>query len=403
MLYKNFVISLFVLVSLSSYADEEVYTDRGFDYVLEDLSSNPERAEKHRKNAEPILNGSMSAFRAFQDGKETAISAYLKLDNEDRPMRRIREGEEVRNEETMIMADIIKSLLMDYNSVEFIKQNNKIYVVIKGESHDLKQLLDFTNFNQITFTEASLKKYHDYIDLYFGYKPWLNNGRPSNNDFTKRDPEGNCKKLNFAEKEAINIYTGSAYLDMNALLRNKLNNFLNNSPYTINKSLKEMLLHAAVAVSGLNKMPDFEPTKNNDGTFPKYIYRGESYVSDSILEERLEAVKEGGDVTLEGGFLSAAYGKPVNGFFGEHSKCGIMFRNVKGKKIISLSMFGQSEREVLLPPTHVQWRYHKNVISDHAKNTVALFLAIPVTAPHGTYFEGSFALDGDIKVVVDID
>lgn len=380
---------LCVFFSSLIFSDEipVVQNDGKWSYVLEFLQTDPARRERHLKDAEPILSGKISAFNAFRQGYEKAITAYLKLDNEDRPIRKIIDEIGVVNEETVIMCEVLKNLLSDIHSVKFVKKGKDYVVVFSGKSYPLKELLEFVNFNQITFSAAMLDKYHQYIDTdIINEKPWLPNvyGRPTAQDFKNADPEGIAKKISLAEKEAINIYTGSAYFRMNAFLRGNLNSAIDtDNPKEIDRRFKEILLNSAVAISGLNKMPDFIPPPNHDGSVSKHLYRGEYSVPDAVLEKRQRAVQEGGDITLEGGFLSTAYQRPAEGFFGESAKCGIMFINLKGKNITPLSQFGSGEREVLMPPTHIQWRYHKDVKSDYYQTTVALFLAKPVTAPIG--------------------
>jgi hypothetical protein len=357
------------------------------------LNIDPERYERHHRDSAPILSGEISAFYAFQQGQGKVISAYLKLNNEHQIIRRVVEGEEIVNEETKTMAQVVKQLLDHSESVEFIKQDKEYFIVLNGNIHSLKQLLGFVNFNQITFSNGALNRYHDYIDSdILKAKPWMMSliHRPTDEDFIKADPEGLCKNLNLAEKEAINIYTGAYYMAMNTFLRGDFD-FIESwsGPQEINSVLREILLHSAVAISGLNKMPDYTPPVNSDGSTSVYLYRGENYIPDAVLSHRKWAVEEGGGVTFENGFISSAYNEPVSGFFGEDSKSGIMFKNLKGKKVTPLSAFGDGEREVLFPPTHIQWLYYKNVISDIYKNTIAIFLAKPVTAPLGTILPDS--------------
>ena len=146
-----------------------------------------------------------------------------------------------------------------------------------------------------------------------------------------------------------------------------------------NHGIKEVLLHVAVAVSGLNKLPDYTPPLGEDGKPLKYLYRAEGELPEDILKKRKWAVLQGGGITTEMGFLSTSYFKPAEGFFSEHSTSGILIRSLKGKKITPLSQFGNAEREILLPPTQMQWQYHKEIITDIFKRTMSLFIAKPVT------------------------
>lgn len=400
--YKTFIIFFSILLSSTHFShlqasdydpshplvSSEEQIDDKWTFVYETLGLDPERYERHKKAAAPILSGTISAFKAFQKGQEAAIAGWIKLDNEDRQIRRIKEGVEIVNEETKLMAKLLTSLLQDVNSVQFIKDKNVYYMSSKGAIYDLKKLLEFVNFNKILVVPSALNKYHNYIDSdIIEAKPWLPsaNGRPTDKDFKKADPKNLAKDLVLAEKEAINIYTGTEYRDMNAFLRGDIDSIVSGmNAYEMNSRLREVILHCAVAVSGLNKMPDYKPPVNPDGTVAKYLYRGEGSTPAAVMEKRKWSVQQGGEITSENGFISTAYGKPAEAFFGEHSSCGIMFRNLKAKEVTPLSMFGKQEREVIIPPTHIQWRYHKDVVSDNNKKKIPVFLAKPVTAPFGT-------------------
>lgn len=393
------------VVSVIFPAEEpETYSNGKWNFTFETLALDPERVERIRKAAEPILSGEITAFKAFQEGCEKPLAAYLKVGNEDRLIRRIEEGKEVVNEETKTAAFLLKQLLSDIDSVTFIKIGSDYFAVTEHANYDLKKLLEVANFNQITFSKAMLAVYHDLIDYsILKEQPKLPFvwGRPTNKDFIKNDPEAISHHLSLAEKEAINIYTGKAYLQINAFLRGDLDAVVANhqSAGEINEKLREALLHAAVAVSGLNKIPDFVPPKNPDGTTPKYLFRGESTIPESLFAKRKWAVEQGGEVTLECGFISTSYGKPNEYFFNENSKSAIMFKNAKGKKVTQLSQYGGAAREILLPPTHIQWRYHKDIITDKEKKVIALFLAKPVSAPFGTIPRGGPLSDEKIVIV----
>jgi hypothetical protein len=49
---------------------------------------------------------------------------------------------------------------------------------------------------------------------------------------------------------------------------------------------KEALLHVAVAVSALNKLPDYEAFLGDDGQPQKYLYRVENYLPEDVLKKR---------------------------------------------------------------------------------------------------------------------
>ncbi|MCE2982526.1 MAG: hypothetical protein LW832_03055 [Parachlamydia sp.] len=342
-----------------------------------------EKAEKHAKESEPILAGTLTPYEAFKEGFERAIASFIKLGNEG-TVKKITSETPLKNIETELMEELIKNLLTDFNSVRFIEKNGSYFAICKGKLYHFSSLLEKTNFNLIELSPVNLAIYHSYMVQGMLYqKPVLNGKRPTSKDFIDADPEKICRTITFAEKEAINIYTGSFYSVMNNMLRGNIREAIQYfyAPLTekehVNHAIKEALLHIAVAVHGLNRLPDYTPPINADGQTQKYLYRSDGYLPDSVLEERKWAVLNGGEWTTETGFISSAYFKPT--FFGEHVTCATLIKNLKGKKITPLSQFGEGEREVLLPPTQMQWKYKKEIITDIYKNTMHLFIAKPVT------------------------
>ncbi len=347
-----------------------------------------EKYEKHKQNSEPILSNVLTPYEAFKEGFEKAIASYIKLGQEDLVKNKVVSQPQHKSEETQILEDLIKSLLVDFNSVKFVKQNDRYFAVAHGKLYQFSALLERVNFNQIELTDQELTAYHQLLDSGYLYQtPLLDRGRPTEQDFEELDSEHLCRSLSFAEKEAINIYTGNFYVAMNSLMHGKIDraieaNYFIPDVFTpkakINHAIKETLLHIAVAVSGLNKLPDYVPPLGADGQPQKYLYRGEGQVSEETLKKRKWAILNGKGITMEMGFLSTSFQKPASGFFGEYSQSGLMIKNLKGKKITPLSQYGNGEREILLPPTQIQWLYSKDIISDVYKNQITLFIAKPV-------------------------
>lgn len=359
--------------------------------LIEDIQK---KFEKHKQNALPILSKVMTPYEAFKNGCEKAISSFIKLGQEGQHTHEIVKGPQFVNKETQEMETLIHELLERFERVKFVKTNNTYYAFLSGKRIDLSNILTKTNFNQIRLSPEQLETYHRLIETdKLQTKPWISsalNGRPTDADFQRLDPENLCANLTFPEKEAINIYTGNQYNVMNSLMRGDIEGSIDKNYSLVSRSkkeqmnltLKENLLHIAVAVSALNKLPDFIPPVDSNGETSKYLYRGEGYLPPSVLAQRKWSVQNGGRVTIEMGFLSTAYNKPADAFFSESTQAGILFKNLKGKKVTPLSQFGQTEREILLPPTQIQWLYHKEIITDIFKNKMNLFIAKPVTVPY---------------------
>ncbi|WP_068467108.1 hypothetical protein [Candidatus Protochlamydia phocaeensis] len=352
-----------------------------------------EKYEKHLKNSEPILSDVLTPYEAFKEGFERAIASFIKLGQEGQVKKKIVSEAQTKNLETELLENLIKGLLKDFDSVKFIKKDQRYLALYQGKIYQFSTLLERVNFNQISLSEEDLQAYHKLLDEGALYnKPYLSirGGRPLEEDFDQLDPGELCRHLSFAEKEAINIYTGNFYRTMNALMRGDIDgaiesNYFLPDVFTVkakaNQTIKEALLHIAVAVSGLNKLPDYVPPPGPDGKPQKYLYRGERDLPESVLAKRKWAVLQGGEITNEMGFLSTAYGKPADAFFNEFTEVGVMIKSLKGKKITPLSQFGNSEREILLPPTQMQWLYQKDIITDIYKRQMTLFIAKPVSVP----------------------
>jgi hypothetical protein len=333
------------------------------------------------QNNNPLenLSKALTPFRAFKEGFEEAIASFLmegqevkKTDISEKP---------IKNTETLLMEKIVKSLLKDFNSVRFVKNRNHYVALMDGKVYQFSILLEKTDFNQISLTDKELIHYHKMIkNQQFSMGTSLDR-----RELKKLNEDPDIRKLTFGEREALNIYSGSGYSPMNTLLRGDIDGITGfyfhdtlTQKESANLAIKETLLHAAVAISGLNKLPDFVPPIGPDGKQQTYLYRAENSLPDDILKKRKWSVLTG-NPTKEMGFISTSYFKPAEGFFSEFSNSGILIECLKAKKITALSAFKDAEREVLLPPTQMLWLYHKDVVTDVFKNTIPLFIAKPVT------------------------
>jgi hypothetical protein len=183
---------------------------------------------------------------------------------------------------------------------------------------------------------------------------------------------GKLNDLHYAEMAAVNIYTQDYYRHINDLLRSDWPKFSKNDSIDT-KKLKEVIIHTTMAASGLNKSPD----KTID-----FTYRvDKAGLPDSLVKDRKKSVESNKDnpyVTFEtGGFLSSSKERPAEAWVGG-TKYGTTFYNVIGKNVESISYFhAYKEREVLLPPTQMQW------VSYKTEGNRDYFLARPVYTPLG--------------------
>ena len=336
-----------------------------------------QKAKKRKEKAKPILANVITPYAAFEQGCEEAIANFIKLGTESKEKVPLLQGPQQKTVETKIIETLLKSLLTNYNSVKFVQNGDKYVAHFKGKTFDLVNTLQKANFNHMSFSNKELASYKSLLDTgVLEEQPILNGYRPTATDFNNADPDGRYQALSYGEKAAINIYTGSAFIAMNSLLRGNIQSMAGFNPTALNKNVKENLLHIAIAVHGLNKIPDYVPS-GLAGVPPKYVYRSEGEIPEQVLAKRKWSVMQGGQVSWEMGFISTAHQSPTFLNFG--TKQGILFKNLKGKYIAPLSRF-TGEREVLFPPTQVQWKYQKEIVVDGFRK-MNLFIAKPVTVP----------------------
>jgi hypothetical protein len=139
----------------------------------------------------------------------------------------------------------------------------------------------------------------------------------------------------------------------------------------LNETLKEVLLHITVAISGLNKLPIYQGKG-------KYLYRSEK-CSDKRLEQRKNLVKAGRKASYEMGFLSSSHTKPSEKYFDPDAKSAIILLNVEGKDISPLAQYPE-EQEILTVPHLVKWEAFVEIPTPK-QTKLCLFIARPITAP----------------------
>ena len=134
-----------------------------------------------------------------------------------------------KSDATILLENIIKNFLANQAGsgkphVQFSIENNTAYAQSNGKKHDLTALLKAVNMNHFNFDTTDADNYIQFINsVESRFKPMLN-GRPetpSMDDYEQNEAKGThpraLTELNFAEKTAINIYTGPFYGSGNSL------------------------------------------------------------------------------------------------------------------------------------------------------------------------------------------
>lgn len=320
----------------------------------------------------------------IDNGLEDAIMNYL---NTNIPLpsvdRLLVQGPQKKNEETCILEEVISVIFKDPDQLTFEIKPNTFECYIKdsqgetvknadGKPVELGDLLKKANMNHISLSKEQLNE----------FKAFFNNTHLSkdvhlkiNSRYIPTNPKlpEEENELSRIEKAALQLYISETHFSpIQKLLQGRVDEFVQDfNSSEVDAFLKPYLLIGVVGVSALNRLPDFE--SNQDSQF---LYRYDMSLPDSKIQERIHAVHEGGLVTTETGFISTSHSRPAEFF--KDGNVITLFEQCKAKSVENLSPL--NEREVTLPPTQVQWKYHHEFI-DHSGKKIHLFVAKAVTTP----------------------
>lgn len=264
-------------------------------------------------------------------------------------------------------------------AIEFEVRDKILFAKYKGEEFNMSEILQYANLNHISLSAEDEKAYHQFITNGLSDQtPSLPDvvGIPTAEEYSAREKASSkpdaLKNLSWAEKSAINIYTGGFYGICNKLLRGSAEHMSNHDSTKIG----ETLAHIAFASSGLNKVSVEKPIQT---------FRVEEKFSEDYVKNRVEAVEKGGLITQEMAFISTSYAPIADDMHKEMVEQGleggeitaIIYSGVVGKYVSSISK-KPDEMEYLIPPTQMQWvGYSKNSQGGH------IFHAKPVSTLTG--------------------
>jgi hypothetical protein len=156
------------------------------------------------------------------------------------------------------------------------------------------------------------------------------------------------RQLSYAEKLAINIYSGDGYQNANRILRGCTTNA--KGANMSSSELKEAMAHAVTFAQTFPKLPDFVDQSQRR-------WRGE--LAGEMRRDQLIAMIDRGEHVVDNySFTSVSYAEtenasegPSRSFFKEKSPWGTVFTEpVGGKLITPWSQYQTGEREVVLSP-----------------------------------------------------
>jgi hypothetical protein len=282
--------------------------------------------------------------------------------------------------ETIVSAFLKSQVDKDSPPVVFEVRGEVLYATYEGQEFNMSEILKYTNLNHVSLSEHDAKAYEQFVTSdSSSEKPSLDgvDGIPTSEDYAAKEKASTkpdaLTNLNWAEKSAINIYTGGFYSVMNPLLRGSTSQIYS---YDSTK-IGETLAHIAFIGSGLNCISEEKPM---------HTYRVEEKFSEEYIQERVDAVEKGGLVTQEMAFISSSHAPNIpdeetREMYKEGmesgSITGIVYSNVVGKYVSSISK-KPDEMEYLIPRTQMQWvGHHQNNNGGH------VFHAKPVATPTG--------------------
>lgn len=305
-------------------------------------------------------------------GIDEGVIEYLRSKTKPEFSQALVYGPQKKSQETALMQEILDKLLDNTTHYTFENAGNNVFYLKEGEKYvtdkksgerlNFSEFIKNVNFNYISLSKEQCAKFE---------KIFHEKGNLA--DYTKmrseNTPSPETEKLEGGEKMAIFSYTSIHDGEMKKLLQGRLHNLQG-------ADIGFILLEAAAAISGLNKLPDYEITGKQQS---KFLYRFDENVPTAIIKARIDAVNNGGGITTEMGLASTSHTHGSESFTDRNIIT--IFENAKGKSIESLSHFhgDKTEREVLLPPTKVQWLHYKELHIGSGKS-VHVFVARAVSA-----------------------
>ncbi|WP_185967350.1 ADP-ribosyltransferase [Legionella israelensis] len=283
----------------------------------------------------------------------------------------------------------MKAILDPQRSIDIaFNYRDELEIIVDNHPFNLTQILKNVDFEHLVFPQ---KIYTDYAEFLRGentvYKPHLDpiikekgleSGEfpeyvpytfPSEKEFAERDPEGLYDELAYGEKLAINIYTTSAYSNINTFLRSKGQDteFRKYSKEEQLQLVSELVLVSAIASTGLSKIRSTEIQELREerkepvemGELQRYEKSDEIK---KIIEDRRKDIKKKRAGKSQAAFISSSARDDVN--FSKYKRYDVKTTikqphglNPMGKKVSPLAEV-QTEEEVLFTPG-VQLKFYK--------------------------------------------
>lgn len=205
---------------------------------------------------------------------------------------------------------------------------------------------------------------------------------PDQKDFRVRDPAGTYDDLSYAEKLAINVYTTTAYRDINAFLRSsgqgeKLRKL---SAQDLAQQIKEYILASCIAAHGLNKI-NIVPVEGGDE--PAKLQKLNRFEKkddmEEVFKERVKDIKKKNKEKKQQSFTSSSLKDDTN--FSKYDTYVTIYQpfgiNPLGKKVDLLADLVREKEVLFIPGTQFKFFDYRKKEGRH------YFSAVPVRSLEG--------------------
>ncbi|MDF1826819.1 MAG: ADP-ribosyltransferase [Legionellaceae bacterium] len=248
-----------------------------------------------------------------------------------------------KSDETFQLEALMRKMLHDGNFKVEQREDGDYFVFNDGAAFNWTNIREKANFQHIELNQKDFAAYKAYSpssdsEHFSTLKP----GRIKkyrNALYKQYDAQGKARpepQISFEEMQAINIYSGAAYSEMNGLMRDETRKF--DYRHKPPQEIREILLYCMMCASGLRKIPE---------TDIPYSYRGASFGTPNEQQARILAAANQGIVQLDGfvssGIISGQFSKEIT----------YTFKHLRGAYIEAISQH-PGEKEFLIPPTQVQ-------------------------------------------------
>lgn len=171
----------------------------------------------------------------------------------------LKKGPKPKKDSTLLLQDIINTLLEDKQGIEFSHdENGDLIIDYKGKKVNLSLLLETCpDFDQIALTQAQADQYAQSGVMIWAEREDQADSVPDEAYFREKEHEYDLPNaLYHGEKFAINVYTTGYFTKINTFLRSYGRNQRAFGGKLTNYCAREVLLTLVFANSGIKKLPN---------------------------------------------------------------------------------------------------------------------------------------------------